>query len=278
MKKEEYREASLEEIKEKMLKMLKAIDTVCRRHNINYWLSDGTLLGARRHKGYIPWDDDVDISMMRCDYNKFIEIAQKELGGDYFLQNRKTDIYYNNLVVSTKVRDNKSLVIEIDEDEEAYNQGAFVDIFVMNQFDSSDKKYRMKKFFYRMKSIAKNHVYEYEPCNKKILKSVLSMIFIWESKTRLIRTISQENDRHVQSGDSIGHDYFTPTSNKYRFNYNDIFPLRNIEFEGGSFLAPNNVNKVLENIYGDYMKLPPKKQRITHSIYYGIKKEIVSEE
>ena len=78
-----------------MLRILKTVDSICKENNISYWLDSGTLLGAARHGGFIPWDDDIDIMMLREDYELFKEIAKKELPEDMFLQNQDTDIYYD---------------------------------------------------------------------------------------------------------------------------------------------------------------------------------------
>lgn len=76
------------------LEILKKIDEVCKKHNIKYWIDSGTLLGAVRHKGFIPWDDDIDIAMLREDYEKFLKVAQKDFGNEYFLQTKNTDKKY----------------------------------------------------------------------------------------------------------------------------------------------------------------------------------------
>ena len=82
---ENYRKATLDEAKEIMLDILKEIDRICLKHNLRYWLSGGTLLGAIRHNGFIPWDDDIDIDMLREDFEKFKKIAKTELREEFYL-------------------------------------------------------------------------------------------------------------------------------------------------------------------------------------------------
>ena len=94
-----------------MLRMLKIIDYICRKHDLRYWLCSGTLLGAVRHQGFIPWDDDLDICMLREDYNRFIQIAPLEFPTDIFLQTQETDPSYDYLPLPCKVRDKNSLII-----------------------------------------------------------------------------------------------------------------------------------------------------------------------
>jgi len=121
-----------------MLRMLKIIDYLCRKHNLHYWLCFGTLLGAIRHKGFIPWDDDLDICMMREDYEKFIKIAQKEFPDDLFIQTRETDPLYDYLPLPCKVRDKKSLIIAEGMTDKKYHQGLFVDIFPVVRFHKKE--------------------------------------------------------------------------------------------------------------------------------------------
>ena len=112
-----------------MTRMFKIIDYICREHHLRYWMCSGTLLGAVRHQGFIPWDDDLDICMIREDYDRFIQIAQQELPSDLFLQTRETDPNYDYLALPCKIRDKKSLIISTGIEKKKYQMGLFIDIF-----------------------------------------------------------------------------------------------------------------------------------------------------
>lgn len=115
------------------LDILQEIAMICNKHDIKYFAIGGTLLGAVRHKGYIPWDDDLDIAMYREDYNKFCEIAPKELHNPFFFQTEDTDPGY--LLRHAKVRNsNTTAILSIQRDKKyRFNQGIFVDIFPLDR-------------------------------------------------------------------------------------------------------------------------------------------------
>ena len=220
----------------RMLEMLKYIDAVCRKHDIKYWLCSGTLLGAVRHGGFIPWDDDVDIEMLKEDYKKFVKVMKNEPQTDYVLQTHETDP--NFYLVCAKLRDLHSFIEETNNLRSKYN-GIFIDIFILEP-SSSLKLAKFSKYlrfgiqclFSRKNLIADVLFYIYTHC--------LYPLFAFFSK---IGSHGQLRQRH-------GSFFLRP-----RYMY-DIFPLQTMSFEGFDFFVPCNSDAYLKKIYGDYMKIP----------------------
>ena len=115
----------------RMLDILLEVDRICREHGIRYWLSSGTLIGAVRHGGFIPWDDDLDIEMMRADYLRLMQVLPRELPDWLALQHADTDEYY--FYFYAKVRDRRSRMLEtLDYGRQLKEQGIFIDIFPLS--------------------------------------------------------------------------------------------------------------------------------------------------
>ncbi|WP_462425234.1 LicD family protein [Fusobacterium sp. THCT13E1] len=242
----------LKEAQKIMLEILKEVDRICRKHKIKYWLDGGTLLGAVRHKGFIPWDDDIDISMLPEDYTNFIKIALKELSKKYFLDNKETDPYI--IFKYLKIRDKNSIFIEKEEEEEKYHQGIFIDIFLMNHLNNSSiSRRKLYNILLKFKDLI------VERGKYKFLKLILKKFGIVFLSTKLFDFLflNVKEERKI-----IGY--------KYNFNQiyflKDIFPLKEIEFEETMFYCPSNFDAILKELYGDtYMELPPKDQRVWHA-------------
>lgn len=244
----------------RLLDILVEIDKICRKHNIQYWIDFGTLLGAVRHGGFIPWDDDLDIAMTSEDFQKFSEIAPKELPSSLFLQTKSTDPSYNMLV--KKVRDKNSFFITQHEDfTKDYKKGLYVDIFEVKPYPNAPKQlqktimhwYKKIYFFYSVKQDVnlKNHL---ATLTLPIIK--LGLDIAWGLLCLLPKN-------------KLGYDkHFNPYGNSYSKDM--VFPLKDITFEGKTFFGPTNPILYLTSIYGDYMQIPPKEKRVTHIIYVDI--------
>ena len=212
----------------RMLEILLYIDKVCKENNIKYWLSSGTLLGAVRHGGFIPWDDDLDIEMLRDDYERFIKI---------FPNNDKN--YFNAFA---KVRDLHSQISEFDLDRYYKYRGLFVDVFSLERVPLLICRIYGRVFKYISKWRLKcgdNKILWY--ALKCFQKCVLFTIPIARPLFKIFTKVL-----HHSYGS-----YFP----KERY-FEDIYPLNDISFEGYMFPAPHNIDHYLKTIYGEYHKLP----------------------
>ena len=151
------------------LDMLYKFMNICNKHNLRWWVDGGTLLGTVRHKGFIPWDDDIDVFMMREDYDKFVDIAKTEITGNYFLQTDWTD--------------DKDLSVKFD-----FNQGIFIDIFPFDNVPDDEHEYN---FFMNELYLIKTEMLSlrsrwwlYERNNEELYKRCLDLRDEYEIKRR----------------------------------------------------------------------------------------------
>lgn len=247
----------------RMLDILIVIDKICQKHNIKYFLMYGTLLGAVRHKGFIPWDDDCDIAMMREDYKKFCQVIQQELPEKYFFQNTDTDKYYKKRLA--KIRDINSLIVEHDESEhEKYNQGLFVDIFVFDYYVDGDLLYKLMTWGDRIKDLRK--VYPKGSLKRNIVGAFVNIPYALHKIFEIFLLGISKLWRENKSLDMIDIELKLLLMFPYvGHEKSKIFPLKKYEFEGNYFYGPNDYDYVLTKQYGDYMQIPPVDQRIVHA-------------
>ena len=259
----------LKELHQIELDMLKEIDAICRRENIQYYLAGGTLLGAVRHKGFIPWDDDIDIAMARDEYERFLKVMRKEKHPYYKIFAMEYDKEYQYTfakVVDTRTR----LVEEIGKD--IPDMGVFIDIFPIDGMGDDRKKAmrRMMKIIRLRSRIIEAALKEDEIKNKelnlknKIIKETANLIIkclgIRRCYFMLMRYVKKMNFREsywiasAVGGAGIERELVE------RKCFDELIEM---EFEGYSFLAPAGYDRYLRNLYGDYMKLPPESERVT---------------
>lgn len=244
----------------KMLVMLEQVDAICQKYGLDYWLEGGTLLGAIRHQGFIPWDDDLDISMPRDSFEVFLRLAPRELPDSIWLQTAQTDPGYFNLSVPLKIRDCNSRFIELHETgNEPYQQGIFIDVFVYdkmaeNLFTRKRSKFFAKKILRLLRAkysqVATGHYAKgYTSLSRLISKTTL------EKKLQaIIRKANQEESSYL----GYGYDCV----NRNFVSFDDIYPLKRTTFETGQFNIVNRAEAILTQLYGDYLSLPPEEERV----------------
>ena len=255
-----YLQRNLHNVQEKELNILCIVTDICNRNGIEYWLDGGTLLGAVRHKGFIPWDDDIDICIKDTDTKRFIEIMQRELPENLFLQTSETDAYYNLSIM--KIRDNNSLFIEFGDDfTRPYHKGIFIDVFPMIDYPDVSKKFCHWVTGGYCKSntiLHKHHLYS--------IRSVAELF--WFGMKRACTSLLW---RIANIFCKKGTYYATLIENNglgFMHRKDAVFPLSTISFEGKEFSCPNNPDIYLTEQYGNYMQLPPEDKRDVHAIFY----------
>lgn len=246
----------LRQSQQRMVEILTTIDTIARKHNISYWLEFGTLIGAIRHKGFIPWDDDIDIAILRSDYNKLLKALETELPEQFILQTSKNDKYFTHPYARVVDKKSKIKLVHKYLHQTKY-QGLFVDIFPCDRGSALVKKYIDILYgrTYRRLHFSTNSKIEYAiacllwlPC--KIAIAISKFLYAIVAPKKFIYC--------------YGFNYFKSLEHK-TIDTTDILPTIDIEFEGYKFMCPRNYDKHLRSIYGDYMQIPPADKRRTHS-------------
>lgn len=249
----------IKEVQAVMAKMMQEIHQVCEKNNIRYILDGGTMLGAVRHKGFIPWDDDLDIAMPRDDYEKFIAIANMELGSQYkFECMENTHEYPYNF---GKVRAIDTLYAEEFTASLKINHGVYIDVFPMDYVNPDDKK----RLSFIQKNIAHFTMLRYAKLGlisgiKYKPFMLLSNHFFTKWLRKLMMYDFQERGAYVQKLCHFGKN--KPPVSLDLFN-NVIY----VPFEEYQFRIPKEYDSFLTGRYGNYMKLPPQnEQKPVHTI------------
>ena len=254
-----FRRSQLRECQLKQLSILKEVDRICRKYNLIYWLDGGTLLGAIRHKGFIPWDDDLDIAMPIDDFEKFKKIVQKELPESLFFQTKETDPSTPHHFA--KIRDLNSFFVEYGDDfTKPYQKGIYIDIFCFVDYPPFHKK--ILSFLSR--NISKSISILEKKRSFDELKSVCEVPY-FILKYILLYPIWCFCDLF------IGGKYqsFQVRDNALGVVHRKevIYPLVKGFFEEMEFPIPFDSDTYLKDQYKDYMVLPSEEKRQIHAIY-----------
>lgn len=234
----------------RMLDMLLYVDKVCKENNITYWLASGNLLGAVRHEGFIPWDDDLDIFVYKPkDCKKLFNLLENCKDSRFAFQSHKTDKYYIRFWNTFRDVESEYVKDEIPTNYFKY-KGLVLDIFPQNDnVIPFLKKVFMKLYFKNTFDVCKKSVH-LANFNYYILFFILKC-FRFLSCFKLSRNY-------------LSMDYVFPDN--YRWKKSDVFPLSTIQFEGHYFPCPKNLDAYLKVEYGDYMKLPAEENRNQHNV------------
>ena len=256
------------------LEILEEFQRVCEELRLRYYLTAGSLLGAIRHKGFIPWDDDIDIAMPREDYDRFAVEGSKKLAKDYFYQSYITE--ENFPYYFAKVRKKGTLFEEPILNKILMEQGIYIDIFPLDQCPDNDETARLFfKVISFLDSIILGKVSTGFQCGyrKWYAKRTWKVLqHLPKKQIFALRESVRNIAEHFSSGKRLctvgGHHGFP----RETYDADWFSETIEVKFEGKSFPAPKDWNALLENMYGDYMILPEENERQGHFIRDNIKK------
>ncbi len=251
-------EIGFKELQKIELSILVWIRSICEKHNLRYYLAYGTLIGAVRHKGFIPWDDDIDIHMPREDYDRFIQICSNHQDERYkLLSCEHTPGYFYEFA---KVTDSWTIIQE-NNIKPIENYGVYVDVFPLDFLPNrSSLRIGYLRFLQRLRILLiYDDVRKYHPIVNlfcRIAKSLLSFI-------NPVKIAQYINNVGRKGGNKSRKYLFVPGLRK-ALPASIIDNFVKISFEGELFDAPIGWDEYLTIIYGDYMKLPPIENQVTH--------------
>lgn len=262
------RELTPQEVKERQLQILNVVHDYCQNNDIKYWLDSGTLLGAVRHKGYIPWDDDIDIGMLRPDYEKFMASFNRDNSRYQFksYENDKSFLYPFG-----KVLDTSTMLYEVGN-----KLSVNIDVFVFDNVP--DDEVDASKLFARREHFRRMHYLRTTALNTSeshgirkcfsVLTRLLVRIFPKDYFVKRIVSICKEyaNEPTRRVGDLSG--FSDMTCNK-----SAVDSMVDGLFEGRYYKIPKDYDDWLRAFYGNYMQLPPEEERVTHHNYKAYAKE-----
>lgn len=252
----------------------------CETNNFRYYVIDGTLLGTIRHKGYIPWDDDIDVCMPRKDYDRFLEEYPK-LNKDekYRIITRETNPLYH--LAFAKMYDSRTKLKERRVlNKYQYLYGVYIDIFPLDHVPQDPEKRRriVRSNYYLSKTISMN-VIGLDVPHRSFLGKFLYTTLFYIQKIFPIRQLTYLQDKRIKkwnrqwSSSGLCKELAFQDVNSEQYFYDEDFAeYKNMPFEKLQVRVPRGYIRILENLYGDYMKLPPENERVTHGIdaYYII--------
>lgn len=256
----------IKQIQKYTLDALLEVDRICRKYGLKYTLTGGSMLGAVRHHGFIPWDDDIDIALRRKDYDRFQKICRSELDKKFFLQSHKTDKEYYRLF--DKLRINGTVYKETVHSSYNIHHGVYIDIFPVDATPVSKISQKLHKLEYKFfnTGLSAKYIDIIARSGKRKIAAILFRILYFPFSKEFLynhaHATAIKYNKHPKGLNTI---ILSGTYvDKECFKYGMYEKYKNVEFEGHKVMAITNADYYLKRVYGNYMELPPIEKRVSH--------------
>ena len=270
----EYDEKTLKKVQGLELEILKDFMDICERHNLTYFGIAGTAIGALRHQGFIPWDDDIDVALPRDDFEMLIKYVEEEMGNKYLIMN--TEHYPDYPLMTTRMT-----MRGTEFREEALKNinaplGIFLDLYPLDRVSDDPKEAKKQArdaWFWSKILILRSIPFPmlgFSGLKKKIIHGICGLVYLTLNilhgpKIWIYKKAYEAETRYNSYGKTKAIDFFCDTTPYMNLYYLDeIFPLKKLPFEDVMLNFPNYLHRNLTDMYGDYMKLPPEEKRKNH--------------
>lgn len=264
MSKEYLNKEELNRLQKCELEALIEFDRICKKHHIPYTLYGGTLLGAVRHNGFIPWDDDIDVAVLRSDYDKLEEIFTQEMSARFFFQNHNTDKDWYRLYA--KIRVNDTLYIECAHASRSIHQGIYIDIFPLDNIpDDQSERRRQERDFKIVNTLLSAKYIDVSSRTglKKLCASVIRILCLPLSLNYLYSKATSVSCRYKDIECKEVKNFFGAYGDREIMPKEYMTQMHTILFEGCALSVITDYDNVLKRIYRNYMQLPPINKRVT---------------
>ena len=241
--------------------IMKTFHDTCEKHQIRYSMAYGTLLGAIRHQNFIPWDDDVDVFMLRSEYEKFKAVFKSD--DCYELLDGNSDDKYPYLF--PKIRKKGTVLIENNISYINYNIGVYIDIFILDEIPCGTRAVWKKLYFtikYKLYRLCVLNLSQINPFLRPLAFLIRKIFSYHKLAKKCAETYKNERGELLRDASML--------DKKMYLKKEDMELLQAMPFGGDCFLGSSNYNSVLTRFYGDYMQLPPENQRVSNHSFYKI--------
>lgn len=254
------------------LEILDEFDRICEQHGLHYFFIGGSSIGVERHQGFIPWDDDLDVGMLRSDFDKFIAVARNELKDGIFLQYGSSAKEIDETSYFCRIRKTNSTGVIREQLGQACNHGIFMEIY---PFDNVPNSKLLQKIQIEFSSLFRQLLnYRSNKQNRTGRMRVINMMFFWASTEKIFKlfekTCKAFDGLPTEMVNTVAMSNYAKTGECY-YHRNDVENTVKKCFEGRAVQVASGNDSILRKCYGDYMQLPPEDHRGTHHnqiVYY----------